>query len=293
MQLEKKGIIIIVIVSVVGGFIAGFLGSRVPEMMQKEKIPKTVAALITEPEYVEMEKLESKIKEQVDIQLKPYEQKLESWESEKKGISSELDQHNKQLKVLERSDDYFHGVVVAGSKRIKIVEDNIQNNQEEILAVKEELGPGDKYAIQVVYANPQFKPKFNASAYDNKFYIDELLNIVEEWHKDDVIRVAIVERPQGKGKAVFFAGSDNRFNVEIVRSEEGIDKLLVLSANNSISSTYTMSRTEAPPKLRELFNEYGSASLLPFKSGLKKPSTALLFGEEPETGKYQGKYYVR
>jgi hypothetical protein len=195
--------------------------------------------------------------------------------------------------VLEKADDYFHGVVKEGSKQIKIVEESVQHNREEIQAVKDELGPGDKYTIQMVYANPQFKTKFNTSAYDNKFYIDELLNVVEEWQKNDVNRIAIVERPHGKGKAVFFAGSDNRFNVEIVRTTEGVDKLLLLSAINSIPNSYTMSRTEAPPMLKKLFGEYGHASLLPFKNALKKPSAALLFGGEPEFGRYQGKYFVR
>jgi hypothetical protein len=54
-----------------------------------------------------------------------------------------------------------------------------------------------------------------------------------------------------------------------------------------------MSRTEAPPMLKQLFREYGYASLLPFKHALKKPSAALLFGEVPEIGKYQGKNFVR
>ncbi len=171
MQLGKKGIVILVIGSVVGGFIAGFLGSRVPEMIQEEKIPKTVAALISEPKYVEIDKLESTVKEQMEIHLEPYEQKLEVWESEKKGITSELGQHSEKLEVLEKADDYFHSVVEEGSKRLMSVEDGVLHNQEEIQAVRDEFGHGDKYEIQMIYASQQFKLKFNASAYDNKFYI--------------------------------------------------------------------------------------------------------------------------
>lgn len=293
MPLEKKGVIILVIGAVVGGFIAGYLGSRLPEIIQGKPVPKTAAAVTAEPRYVKLEKLESTVEEQVAMQFKPYRQKLESWDSEKEGINTKLGRQNEKLEVLEQADDYFYGIVEEGSKRIMSVESNLQKNQEEIQAVKEELGPGDKYDIQMVYANSQFRVKFNTSAYNNKFYLDELLSVVEEWQKSDVNRVAIIERPYGKGKAVFFAGLDNRFNIEIVQTSNGIDKLLVLSDIDSIPDLYTISSIEAAPRLKQLFEEYGSASLLPFKVAFKKPSATLLFGEEPEHGKYQGKYYVR
>ncbi len=293
MQLRKKGIVILVIGSVAGGFVAGYLGSRVPEITKEEKIPKTVAAVVEEPEYVKMDKLESTVKEQLESKFKPYKQKLDRWDSEKEVITIKIDQYDGKLKDLEKTDEYFHDIVEESTKRFNHIEDDVQKNQEEIQAVKEELGPGDKYEVQMVYANSQLEPKYNLSPYDDKLYIGDLLSIVKEWQKDDVNRVAIVERPHGKGKAVFFAGADNGFNVEILWSEEGMDKLLMLSTINSIPSMDTISITEAPPMLEQLFEEYGNASLLPFKQGLKKPSAALLFGEEPEVGRHKGKYYVR
>ena len=293
MQLRKRGIVILVIGSVAGGFVAGYLGSRVPEITKEEKIPKTVAAVVEGPEYVKMDKLESTVKEQLESKFRPYKQKLDSWDSEKEVITIKMDQYNGTLKNLEKTDEYFHDIVEESTKRLNHIEDDVQKNQEGIQAVKEELGPGDKYKVQMVYANSQLEPKYNLRAYDGKLYIGDLLSIVEEWQKDDVNRVAIVERPHGKGMAVFFAGADNGFNVEVLWSEEGMDKLLMLSTINSIPSMDTISITEAPPMLEQLFEEYGNASLLPFKQGLKKPSAALLFGEEPEVGRHKGKYYMR
>ena len=294
MQLGTKGIVILVIGTIAGGFVAGFFGSRLPELIKGEKkVPKTVAAIVEEPNYVKMDNLESTVEEQVVLKFKPYEQKLDSWDSDKESIKFKLDKQGERLEGLESVDDYFHGIVEEGTERFVSVENNVQKNQEEIQEVKEELGPDDKYEIQMVYSNSALKPKFNLSAYNDKLYIDDLFYVVEEWQKNDVNRVAIVERPHGKGKAVFFAGVNNRFNVEFIRSEEGIDKLYVLSAINSISSLYTMSRTEALPRLEELFDEYGNASLLPFRQSLKKPAVGLLFGEEPEIIRYKGKHYVR
>jgi hypothetical protein len=293
MQLRKRGIVIIVIGSVAGGFVAGYLGSRIPEITKEEKIPKTVAAVVEEPEYVKMDKLDSTVKEQVESKFRPYKQKLDSWDSEKEVITIKMDQHDGKLENLEKTDEYFHDIVEESTKRFNHIEEDVIRNKEEIQTVKEELGPGDKYKVQMVYANSQIEPKYNLRAYDDKLYIDDLLSIVKEWQKDDINRVAIVDRPHGKGKAVFFAGADNGFKVEVFWSEEGMDKLLMLSAINSIPSIDTISITEAPSVLEKLFEEYGNASLLPFKQGLKKPSAALLFGEEPEVGRHKGKYYVR
>jgi hypothetical protein len=293
MQVGTKGMVAIVIGTIAAGFVAGYTGSRLPDNIKEEKKPKTVAAIVEEPEYVHMEKLESTVEEQVVMKFKPYQQKLDSWETDKGAISTKLNQHGRKLKGLEEADEYFHGIVEEETKRLELVEENITQNRVEIEAVRKELGPGDKFEVQMVYANPQFEPKFSLSAYDNKLYIDDIFGVVEEWQKDGVNRVAIVDRPSGKGKAVFFSGADNRFNVEFVQLSEGIDKITVLSDIDSISGIYTMSKTEASPVLKQFFEEYGSASLVPFKQAFKKPAVSLLFGEKPEIGKYQGKYYFR
>ena len=72
--------------------------------------------------------------------------------------------------------------------------------------MRDDLGPGKKYIISMVYPDPQLSSDYNLKAYGGRLYIADLLSVVEEWQMADVNRIAIVSRPQGKGKAPSCAG---------------------------------------------------------------------------------------
>ena len=324
MQFGTKGIVILVAGTIIGAFVAGYTGSIVSEKQRGITLQKHIAvpgesevdekerqkreklevetqqkstAVYEELEYIEMDTLEYKVQQSVEKKFKPYMQKLATWDAEKQRTRAKLEKYKKKLEELEEQDTYFNVVVDEGLERFTHIEETAQKNmkqiQHEIKTVRGELGPGKRYNIEMVYPDPKLKSQYNLDAYNDKLYIDDLFNIVEEWQTENVNRIALIERPYGKGIAVFFTGAHNQFEVNISLSDSSIDKLILLHSTTSMTEMETMGRTEATKRLKRLFSEYDTVSLVPIKQSRKKQITTLVFGEEPEIGRLKGKYYIR
>lgn len=313
MNVKKYVLVLFVVGTLAGAFAAGYLGNRLArEKADAEKestaaAPRPIEAVREKPEIMKMDALEYKIQEEVDSAFQPYRREFERWDQEKKTISARLDRHERNLSDLEEADAYFQEVVEDGVEWLRNIEDEVYRNKtetnktrekvnetrEELAELRDRLGPGDAFYVRMVYPTGNLEGKFDLSAYGNRLYVEDLLNVVEEWQKSPVNRLAIVDRPQARGKAVFFAGADNSFDVEIVKSAGRIDMLVMLSSTESVHRNMTISRTEAKYELGDLFTVYGSAYCVPFTQIFKKPAFALLFGAKPEVGRHQGKFYVR
>jgi hypothetical protein len=313
MNVKKYVIVLFVAGTLAGAFAAGYLGNRFGrEQAEAEKestagAPRPIEAVREKTEIMEMDALEYKIQEEVDSAVQPYRREFERWDQEKKTISARLDKHERELSDLEEADAYFQEVAEDGVEWLRNIEDEVYRNKtetnetreevketrEELVELGERLGPGESFYVRMVYPTGNLEGKYDLSAYDNRLYVEDLLNVVEEWQKNPVNRLAIVDRPQARGKAVFFAGADNSFAVEIVKSAGRIDMLVMLSSTESIHRKMTISRTEAKHELAELFAAYGSAYCVPVTQIFKKPAFALLFGARPDIGRHQGKFYVR